>query len=176
MKEILVLDDDERFGPRLADAFTGRGHPGHWAANVAEALVLVSTRPISHGVVDLRLGEESGLVAIREILARAPECRLLLLTGYGSIPTAVDAVRLGAVHVIQKPADADDVLAAFARAEGDPLEHAEALTPPSLDRAEWEHLQRVLADCDGNISEAARRLRVHRRTLQRKLQKHPPRG
>lgn len=172
---ILILDDDEPFGTRLAEAFSARGFTGWWAADLAGALAVLGREPVQRAVVDLRIGEESGLHALREIRRVAPDCRPLVLTGYGSIATAVDAMRLGAVGVLQKPADVDDLLAAFARADADPLTTLESEASPSLDRAEWEHLQRVLADCGGNISEAARRLRIHRRTLQRKLQKRPPR-
>ena len=117
----------------------------------------------------------SRLELLRELLAIDPATRVVVLTGYGSIATALDAVRLGAVHYLQKPADADDIVAAFARGGREPLLPAEGDFPaPSLARAEWEHINRVLSDCGGNISEAARRLGMHRRSLQLKLHKYPP--
>ena len=115
----------------------------------------------------------SGLEVVRDLVALDPHLEVVMLTGYGSIPTAVDAVKLGAVEYLQKPADADMILAAFDRG---PLEEASHdYEPPSLARSEWEHIQRVLTDCGNNISKAARKLGLHRRTLQRKLGKYPPR-
>ncbi len=117
----------------------------------------------------------SGLELLRALLAIDPSTKVVVLTGYGSIATAVDAMRLGAVHYLAKPADVEEILAAFQRGDGPVTVAAgEDIGAPSLARAEWEHINRVLADCDGNISEAARRLKVHRRSLQRKLQKYPP--
>jgi two-component system response regulator RegA len=117
----------------------------------------------------------SGLELLQALLAIDPATKIVVLTGYGSIATAIDAVRLGATHYLPKPADADDIVAAFARGESPPLEPPEPdYQAPSLARAEWEHINRVLSDCGGNISEAARRLGIHRRSLQRKLQKYPP--
>jgi two-component system response regulator RegA len=130
-----------------------------------------------YAVVDLRIGEESGLDVIRALVARDPATRIVMLTGYGSIATAVEAMRLGAVHYLTKPADADEILAALQRgqsaqdAEPGPSVPSE---PLSLARAEWEHINRVLVSVSGNISEAARRLGLHRRSLQRKLAKYPP--
>jgi two-component system response regulator RegA len=119
----------------------------------------------------------SGLELVQALHEIDPATRVVVLTGYGSIATAIDAVRLGATYYLPKPADADDIVAAFARADAPPLEppEPEYEEAPSLARAEWEHINRVLSDCGGNISEAARRLGIHRRSLQRKLQKYPPR-
>ena len=126
-------------------------------------------------LVDLRMPGRSGLELVRELHAIDPVTKIIVLTGYGSIATAIEAMRLGAAYYLSKPADADDVLAALARSDAPPLEPARAdYVAPSLARAEWEHINRVLADCAGNISEAARRLGIHRRSLQRKLQKYPP--
>jgi two-component system response regulator RegA len=113
---------------------------------------------------------------LRELLALDPETQIVVLTGYGSIATAIDAVRLGAVYYLAKPADADEILAAFARGQNPPARDLDAaqFEAPSLARAEWEHINRVLSDCGGNISEAARRLKIHRRSLQRKLSKYAP--
>jgi two-component system response regulator RegA len=117
----------------------------------------------------------SGLELVRDLKKFAPATRVLVLTGFGSIATAVEAVKLGAVNYLSKPADADDILAALERGEADPLETPDApAQAPSLARAEWEHINRILADCGGNISEAARRLGIHRRSLQRKLRKRAP--
>ena len=126
-------------------------------------------------VVDLKMPGGSGLDVLESLLEIDPSTRVVILTGYGSIATAVDAVRLGAVNYLPKPADADDILAAFDRGEKPPQHRTDLeFDAPSLARAEWEHINRVLADCGGNISEAARRLGIHRRTLQRKLEKYPP--
>ena len=141
-------------------------------ANDRESALAAIPHAPTHAVVDLRLAEEDGLSVFAELKAELPELKAVVLTGYGSIATAVHAVKLGVLDVLQKPVDADRVLAAL---EGGPDAPPPAYSPPSLARAEWEHIQRVLEDCEGNISEAARRLGLHRRTLQRKLQKLPPR-
>jgi two-component system response regulator RegA len=127
--------------------------------------------------VDLRLPGRSGLEIVRALKAVDPGTNVVVLTGYGSIATAMDAIRLGATHYLSKPADADDILAAFAKKGSLPDLGAEPdFAAPSLARAEWEHINRVLSDADGNVSEAARRLGMHRRSLQRKLQKYPPKS
>lgn len=173
-EEILVVDDDETFRKQLARAFKRRGFEVHRAANYEEAMVIAAEIPMHLAVLDLRMPGEDGLTLLRDLLEQQPELEALVLTGYGSIATAVDAVRLGAVNYLQKPADADDILAAFERGHKPPLEEADRdYDAPSLERAEWEHIQRVLADCGGNISKAARRLGIHRRTLQRKLDRGP---
>lgn len=172
---ILVIEDQERLRYRLARAFRSRGHDAWEASTLTEAVEALEFEP-THAVIDLRLGEEDGLDVLAALRQRSPEIQALILTGYGSIATAVEAVKLGAVNFLQKPADADMVLAAFEKSTREPLETAPEYEPPSLARAEWEHIQRVLTDCGGNISEAARRLGLHRRTLQRKLQKYPPRS
>ena len=126
-------------------------------------------------VVDLKMPGKSGLELVKALREIDPSTKTIVLTGYGSIATAIDAVRLGATYYLSKPADADDIVAAFARGEAPPLEPPDIeYKAPSLARAEWEHINRVLSDCGGNISEAARRLGIHRRSLQRKLQKYPP--
>jgi len=139
------------------------------------AIGLASEESPEVALVDLRMPGRSGLELVRALHAIDPATRIIVLTGYGSIATAIEAMRLGAAYYLSKPADADDVLAALARSEAPPLEPAPAdYVAPSLARAEWEHISRVLADCGGNISAAARRLGIHRRSLQRKLQKYPP--
>lgn len=174
---ILIVDDDVVLNQRLVKAFRQRGYDATGAETFEQALAIAQPDPPELAVVDLRIAEQSGLRLLRELLALDPETRIVILTGYGSIATAIEAVRLGAVYYLAKPADVDDILAAFARVRAspsaglDPETHFEA---PSLARAEWEHINRVLVDCDGNISEAARRLRIHRRSLQRKLNKYAP--
>jgi len=175
-ESILLVDDDQVFRERLGRAFRDRGHDVRTAGSHEEALALAGAESPELAVVDLRMPGRSGLEIVRDLREVDPATRVLVLTGYGSIATAVEAVRLGATGYLPKPADADEILAAFARAERPPLEAAPVDFPaPSLARAEWEHIHRVLADCGGNISEAARRLALHRRSLQRKLSKHAPR-
>jgi len=173
---ILVVDDDERLRERLARALTARGYAVRTAGDYDEALAVARNTLPELAVVDLRMPGPSGLELIRALKELDPETRIVVLTGYGSIATTIDAMRLGAVFYLQKPADADDVLAAFARADAPPAETIDAgIEPPSLERVKWEHVSRVLADCGGNVSEAARKLKLHRRSLQRMLQKFPPR-
>ena len=169
---LLVVDDDERFRTRLARAFRERGFAVREAADGAAALALAREESPELAVVDLRMPGASGLEVVRALHALDPTTRIVVLTGYGSIATAVEAMRLGATHYVAKPADADDLLVAFARADA-PLPDAPGPAVPSLARVEWEHINRVLADCGGNVSQAARLLGLHRRSLQRKLAKHP---
>jgi len=175
-ESILIVDDDGVFRARLAKAFQDRGHEVRAAANADEAVSLAREESPELAVVDLRMPGLSGLELVRQLLQIDAATRVLVLTGYGSIATAVEAIRLGAVNYLAKPADVDDILAAFTRAEAPPLDPGPDYRAPSLARAEWEHINRVLSDCGGNISEAARRLGIHRRSLQRKLQKRPPRA
>jgi two-component system, response regulator RegA len=173
---VLVVDDDERLRLRLARAFEARGLAVRTAANYDEALAVARESLPELAVVDLRMPGASGLELIRALKELDPETRIVVLTGYGSIATTIDAMRLGAVYYLQKPADADEILSAFARADLPPLDSLTPdLDPPSLERVKWEHVSRVLADCNGNVSEAARKLKLHRRSLQRMLQKFPPR-
>jgi two-component system response regulator RegA len=169
---LLVVEDDDQLRERLSRAFRDRGFFTVAAASVEAALLQVEDAP-EYAVVDLRIGEESGLVVLRALLANDPATRVVMLTGFGSIATAVEAMRLGATHYLTKPADADEILAALRRGEGQEPEPP-ADDPPSLARTEWEHINRVLVSVSGNISEAARRLGLHRRSLQRKLAKYPP--
>jgi two-component system, response regulator RegA len=173
---ILVVDDDEALRQRLAQAFEDRGWRAVTGADAVEARRVAGATGPTHAVLDLSMPGDSGLVLLRDLLDADPSMQIVILTGYGSIATAVDAMRLGAVNMIQKPADADMVLAAFERKHAGPQEETPAdYEPPSLARAEWEHIQRVLTDCGGNVSQAARKLGMHRRTLQRKLKTFPPR-
>jgi len=173
MQHILIVDDDDAFRLALARAFTRRGLTPLLAPDAATACALVREHAPETCVLDLKLGHESGLHLLPELLRLQPLMKVVVLTGYASIATAVDAVKQGALNYLAKPADADEILAAFQPgskvASDDVLE-----TPPmSVDRLEWEHIQKVLSENAGNISETARALGMHRRTLQRKLQKRP---
>jgi two-component system response regulator RegA len=169
---ILVVDDDPVFLATLAQALRRRGHVVETAAAPPAALVLARQAPPDAAVLDLKLEEASGLGLVAPLLALRADMRILLLTGYASIVTAVAAIKLGATHYLPKPADADEILAALGRAAGD-ARIAPPEAPMSVDRLEWEHIQKVLAEHAGNISATARALKMHRRTLQRKLMKRP---
>jgi len=173
---ILIVDDEELFRERLAKAFTRRGYSVMTAQDAEQAMECFrSLPPPDLAVIDLKMPGKSGIELIREARQIAPETRMVVLTGYGSIATAIEAVKLGATGYLPKPADVDDILQAFSKEESVDINlDSESLKAPSLARAEWEHINRVLADCGGNISAAAQRLGIHRRTLQRKLQKYPP--
>ena len=175
---LLLVDDDQAFRRRLARAFEDRGYDASTAGDYDEAVELARADSPELAVVDLKMPGRSGLELVQALQAIDPATKIVVLTGYGSIATAIDAVRLGATYYLPKPADADDIVGAFARAEAPPLAppapDSGEYRAPSLARAEWEHINRVLSDCAGNISEAARRLGIHRRSLQRKLQKYPP--
>ncbi len=166
---ILIVDDDEPFRLALRNAFLRRGYEVSLAGSPVEAETAARGAAPDYAVVDLRMPGGSGLDVVRALRALPRPPQVVVLTGYGTIGTAVEAMRLGAINYLNKPADAAEIEAAL-QGKRPPAEH----DVPSLDRQEWEYLNRVLADCSGNISEAARRLKMHRRTLQRKLQKHPP--
>ena len=170
---LLIVDDDRPFLSRLGRAMESRGFDVHMAESVEEGLADLKARPPAFAVIDMRLEDGNGLTVIQALADLRPDARAVILTGYGNIATAVRAVKLGAVDYLSKPADADDVLKAlFAPREGqaDPPEN-----PMSADRVRWEHIQRVYELCDRNVSETARRLNMHRRTLQRILAKRAPR-
>lgn len=174
-RSVLIVDDDENFRTQLGRAFSSRGWEASLAANGEEALTLARETAPDLAIVDLRMVGESGLDVVRQLRAHDSTVFILMLTGYGSIATALEAVRGGADHYMSKPVDADQILAAFENLNGHiPVKNIEA-TVPSLARVEWEHIQRVLTDCGDNISLAAKRLGLHRRSLQRKLGKYPPR-
>ena len=171
---ILLVDDDEVFRERLARALRGRGYEVATAGDHEGALVAAGARKPDYAVIDLRMPGLSGLALIAPMRALAPGARIVVLTGYGSITSAVEALRAGAHDYLSKPVDAEQVIAALT---GEAAPRAEAAEPsPTLARAEWEHIQRILADTNQNISEAARRLGITRRTLQLKLKKYPPRA
>ena len=172
---ILVVDDDDVYRGRLARAFVDRGYDVRTGACLAEAVERAKEDSPEFAVIDLKMPDGTGLELLAALREIDPATKVVVLTGYGSIANAIDAMRLGATYYLSKPADADDIVAAFARGEAPPLSPPEAAyQAPSLARAEWEHINRVLSDCGGNISAAARRLGIHRRSLQRKLQKYPP--
>ncbi len=170
-RSLLVVDDDERFRTRLVRAFQDRGFDAAGAAGYEDAVAAARADSPELAVVDLRLPDRTGLEVVRALKAIDGTTSVVVLTGYGSIATAVEALRLGATNYLTKPVDADQIVAAF-----DGTGAAAAAVPavvPTLARVEWEHIQRVLTDCDGNVSQAARLLGIHRRSLQRKLSKDP---
>lgn len=170
---LLLVDDDAVYRERLAKAIMSRGYEVFTAANAEAALALAEGESPEFAVLDMRMPGESGLDLLRRLKAIDPTTRVLMLTGYGSISTALEAVRLGAVHYLTKPADVDDILDAFNPRDSS-VESTTDPETPSLARVEWEHIQRVLHDCEGNLSEAARRLGMHRRSLQRKAARKRP--
>lgn len=172
-KTLLLVDDDEPFVKRLARAMEKRGFDVETAETVADGRALATARPPAYAVVDLRLGDGNGLDVVETIRENRSDSKVVVLTGYGAIATAVAAVKIGATDYLSKPADANDISAAL-------LTDSEDLPPPpenpmSADRVRWEHIQRIYEQCDRNVSETARRLNMHRRTLQRILAKRSPR-
>lgn len=166
---VLLVDDDQAFRERMARALRERGYEVRTAPDAESAAQLAEGESPEFAVLDLRMPGETGLWLLQRLRELDATTQIFILTGYGSIPTAVEATRLGAAGYLQKPVDAEEVVRAL-RGEQSPVE----VKPATLARAEWEHIHRILADCKGNISEAARQLGLHRRSLQRKLQKYPP--
>jgi len=175
-QSILLVDDSFVLRDRLAMAFEERGFRVSVAGTCDEAVEVFRANPTDLAVVDLRMPGRTGLTVIADLKAIRADVKILILSGFGSIATAIDAIRLGAVNFLPKPADADDILNAFKRGgtEVQIVENDEQISVPTLAQAEWEHIHRILADCSNNISEAARRLGIHRRSLQRKLRKRAP--
>ncbi len=173
---IMLVDDSAILRDRLAEAFQERGFRVEVAGTCDEAVEVYRRHPTDLAVVDLRMPGRPGVSLIAELKQLRPDVLVLILSGFGSIATAIDAIRLGAVNFLPKPADVDDILNAFKRggADVEMPETDEEIPVPTLAQAEWEHIHRVLADCKNNISEAARRLGIHRRSLQRKLRKRAP--
>ncbi len=172
-RSLLLVDDDEPFLRRLNRAMEKRGFKPEMAGSVAAGKAIATARPPAFAVVDLRLEDGNGLDVVEVLRERRPDCRVVVLTGYGAIATAVAAVKIGATDYLSKPADANDITNAL-------LARGDVLPPPpenpmSADRVKWEHIQRVYELCDRNVSETARRLSMHRRTLQRILAKRSPR-
>jgi len=172
---LLLVDDDTTFCMVMAKALKRRGFDVTVAHDVASALEIAQTDPPEYALVDLKMPGDSGLTLVRQLNAIEPTTRIVMLTGYAGIATAVEAIKLGAIHYLAKPVDADEVVSAFGKSEGDPNINV-AANPLSINRLEWEHLQRVLNEYDGNVSATARALNMHRRTLQRKLAKSPPKN
>ncbi|MBI1868464.1 MAG: ActR/PrrA/RegA family redox response regulator transcription factor [Methylocystis sp.] len=172
-RSLLILDDDKAFLERLARAMEARGFSVTCAESVAGGLAAVEQAPPAFAIIDMRLGDGNGLDVISQLKAKRPDARGIILTGYGNIATAVTAVKLGAFDYLAKPADADEIYSALMSTQ---IDKPDALdNPMSADRVRWEHIQRVYESCDRNVSETARRLNMHRRTLQRILAKRAPR-
>jgi len=172
-RSLLLLDDDETFLKRLAKAMEKRGFEVEMAGSVAAGKAIATARPPAYAVCDLRLEDGNGLDVVEVLREKRPDCRIVVLTGYGAIATAVAAVKIGATDYLSKPTDATDITNAL-------MSRGDSLPPPpenpmSADRVRWEHIQRVYELCDRNVSETARRLNMHRRTLQRILAKRSPR-
>ena len=171
-RTLLLVDDDEPFLRRLAKAMEKRGFLPETADSVAAGRAIALDRPPAYAVVDLRLGDGNGLDVVEVLRTRRPDCRVVILTGYGAIATAVAAVKIGAIDYLSKPADADDITSALlAKGEAHPILPEQLM---SADRVRWEHIQRVYEICERNVSETARKLSMHRRTLQRILAKRSP--
>ena len=172
-KSLLIVDDDNPFRERLARAMESKGFSVTQAESVKKGINLVKTKKVSFAVVDLRLGDGNGLEVVKEIQLSNSKSKIIMLTGYGNIPTAVAAIKEGAIDYLAKPVDAEDVEKALM---ADPNKKAQPPeNPMSADRVKWEHIHRVFELCNRNVSETARRLKMHRRTLQRILSKRSPR-
>jgi len=171
-KKLLLLDDDEVFCEVLSRALRRHDFEVFITHSISSACKHAEQQQLNYAVIDLRIGQESGLEAVSRIISHHPTIKIVVLTGYASIATAVEAIKLGAKHYLTKPAEVSDIIEGFGKTKGD-IETQLSATPMSVKRLEWEYLQKVLQEHDGNISAAARALDMHRRTLQRKLQKKP---
>ena len=172
---LLIVDDDTIFCDVLAKAMAKRGFSVEVTHNIEDALTKAETATPEYAIVDLKLASESGLVLVEKLKALDPGTRIVMLTGYASVATAVEAIKLGATHYLAKPVDANEIMAAFERTNGD-ADTPISANPLSVGRLEWEYIQRILTENDNNISVTARILNMHRRTLQRKLAKKPHRN
>ena len=172
---LLLVDDDATFCQVLSAALERRGFSVHVAHNVTEGFTAAESDSPEYAIVDLKMPGPSGLELVKKLKDLDTHTRIVVLTGYASVATAVEAIKLGAIHYLAKPADADEIVAAFQRDSGNAALAVDT-KPLPLSRLEWEHIQKVLTECGGNISETARRLGMHRRTLQRKLAKRPVRS
>jgi two-component system response regulator RegA len=170
---LLIVDDDKAFSTRLARAMEARGYEVRVAESVSDGVVAINSHAPAFVVTDLRLNDGSGLDIVKTLKSQRPEARSVVLTGYGNIATAVTAMKLGAYDYLAKPADADEVHVSLLSEPGQRIDHP--INPMSADRVRWEHIQRVYETCERNVSETARRLNMHRRTLQRILAKRAPR-
>lgn len=168
--QLVIVEDDPAFARTLARSFERRGYAVRQAASPEALEALLATHAFAYAVVDLKLGTASGLTCVQMLHERNPQTRIVVLTGFASIATAVEAIKLGAAHYLAKPANTDDIEEAFGRQTGDPTVPLEG-RKSSIKTVEWEYIHATLAECDFNISEAARRLGMHRRTLARKLEK-----
>lgn len=172
IKNLLLVDDDVVFCDVLSRALKRHDFTVQIAHTIIKAVELIDNTAFEYAVVDLRIGLDSGLKMVKELINAQPNINIVVLTGYASIATAVEAIKLGAKQYLTKPAEIDEIIAGFSQDQGDDLVEA-AINPMSVKRLEWEHLQKVLRKHNGNISAAARAMDMHRRTLQRKLQKKP---
>jgi two-component system response regulator RegA len=172
--KLIIVDDDQTFCTVLQQALQKRGYDVVTATNITEAVKAAKQHQPDYAVVDLRIGHESGLELVNQLIQMNADIHIVMLTGFSSVATAVEAIKLGATYYLTKPADVDEIIAALERNKGD-SSVAISNRPVSVKRLEWEHLQKVLIENDGNISAAARALNMHRRTLQRKLDKRPVR-
>jgi two-component system response regulator RegA len=170
-RSILIVDDDQFLRTRLGRAMETRGMRVYLAADYDEAMLVSQKIAIEFAIVDLNMPGKTGMELLKRIKETTPQMRVVMVTGYGSIPTAVEAIRLGAFNYVTKPADADEILSSLANQH---IEQPVTYKPQTLAESEWEHIHKVLSDCGDNISEAARRLGIPRRTLQRKLKKRAP--
>ncbi|MFI3179539.1 MAG: response regulator transcription factor [Methylococcaceae bacterium] len=171
---LLLVDDDETFCKVLKSALEKRGYEVLVATNVSDGIFQAEKHTPEYAVIDLRIGHESGLEMVKKLISLDDNTQIIMLTGFASIATAVEAIKLGAVHYLTKPANADEIVSALHKNDGDSSVLISE-NPLSIKRLEWEHLQKVLMQHEGNISAAARALSMHRRTLQRKLDKKPVR-
>lgn len=169
---LLLVDDDDTFRAVLTSAMQQRGFEVWQASSAESAFDLAQKEAPEYAVIDLKMSGDSGLVLVRKLCALGLGTKMIVLTGFASISTAIEAIKLGAIHYLAKPVDADEILEAFNKTSGND-ETPISANPMSVDRLEWEHIQRILAEHDGNISATARSLNMHRRTLQRKLSKNP---
>jgi two-component system response regulator RegA len=172
---LLLVDDDMVFAEVLARAMAKRGFEVETSSEFEDALTAIGRASHDFAVVDLKMPGGSGLVLVERLKRRNPRIRIVVLTGFASVATAVEAIKLGAIHYLPKPADADEIVAAFGREQGDSAAEVSS-QPLSVGRLEWEHIQKILSENTGNVSATARALNMHRRTLQRKLGKKPSRG
>lgn len=171
-RNLLVVDDDQVFVNILKEVMSDNGFTVKTAFSINEMNTLCDNWKPDYGLIDLRIGHDSGLAVSMDLISRFPNIRLVIMTGYASIATAVEAIKMGVAHYLTKPVDVKEIMAALMDSEPNP-NVAIHTQPTSVKRLEWEHIQKVLNEADGNVSEAARRLGMHRRTLQRKLNKYP---
>lgn len=170
---LLIVDDDEIFRNRLVEAFINRGYTVRAGANTREALSILSEFVPTKAIIDIKMPGESGLSLLEQLMEKCPEVSAVILTGYGSIATAMEAVKLGAVEYLTKPVDVDRIIAGLNGVNSHNLPKPTEDNTPTLEQVEWDHIQRILADCNGNITHTAKALGIHRRSLQRKLLKAP---